>query len=373
MPFEAEYAVTATIRGLPDGTRLLRALSADGRSVAIKVLASEQATPEDADRLRNEFEVGSHITCAAVLHPRVFDLNELVRSMDRLLERVLGDDIELMARPSPKLDLVEADVGQIEQVVLNIAINARDAMPDGGALTIETSNVVLDEDYAGGHTGVTPGPFAMMTLSDTGTGISPAVFQHISEPFFTTKKAGEGTGLGLATSYGIIKQAGGHIRMYSEPDKGTTFEIYLPRSAKVASLPLRAPAPSPTSRGETVLLVEDHAMLRNSSVRGLEALGYRVLAAQSGPEAIRVATAPPETIDLLLTDVAMPKMSGPELAERLLKARPGLRVLYVSGYTENTVNRTGVRRQGTHFLAKPFTPDQLARTVRDVLDGAPIA
>ncbi|MEA2746800.1 MAG: two-component system, cell cycle sensor histidine kinase and response regulator CckA, partial [Myxococcales bacterium] len=306
------------------------------------------------------------------VEPRVFDLNELVLSMDRLLRRVLGDDVELVTRASSDLGSVEADPGQIEQVILNLAVNARDAMPNGGALTIETGTVHIGEDYAASQTGITPGPFAMLALSDTGTGMTREVLDHVFEPFFTTKAAGEGTGLGLATSYGIVKQAGGYIWVYSEPGRGTTFKIYLPRSSKEATSRTQGMVASPSAKGETILLVEDHAMLRGISTRGLEALGYVVIAAQSGEEAIGLAAAHRGTIDLLLTDVVMPKMSGHEVAERLTTLRPGLRVLYVSGYTESTMLRSGEPWPPAQFLAKPFTPDQLARKVRGVLD-APVS
>lgn len=305
------------------------------------------------------------------IEPRVFDLNELVLSMDRLLRRVLGEDVELVTHASPDLGCVEADPGQIEQVILNLAVNARDAMPRGGALTIETSSVELGEDYAASHTGVTPGHFAMLALTDTGTGMAPDVLEHIFEPFFTTKRAGEGTGLGLATSYGIIKQAGGHIWVYSEPGRGTTFKIYLPRSSKDGASALLAPVSSPPSKGETLLLVEDHPLLRRVTVRGLTALGYVVIAAENGEEALRLAAAHGGTIDLLVTDEVMPKMGGHELAQRLTAQRPGLRVLYVSGYTEDSIVRNGEPRYGRLFLPKPFTPDELARRVREVLDHEP--
>jgi PAS domain S-box-containing protein len=301
--------------------------------------------------------------------PRVFDLNELALSTDKLVRRVLGDHIELVTLPSPDLGSVIADPGQIEQVILNLVVNARDAMPQGGTLTLETSNVELTEVDALSHPGVIPGPFAMLALSDTGTGIPDDVLEHIFEPFFTTKEPGVGTGLGLATSYGIINQAGGHLWVESEQGRGTTFKVFLPRAATEGASLQPATVVVRPSRGETILLVEDHAMLRSLTTQLLVSLGYKVLAAGSGDEALRLAVAHQERIDLLLTDVMMPNMGGHELAGRMVAAHPGLRVLFVSGYSESDAGRQGASDQLRSFLAKPFTLDDLAIRLRELLDG----
>jgi PAS domain S-box-containing protein len=343
----------------------------------LKRLTPHSPVASDLEQIREAAQKAGELTKQLLafarkqrVETRVFDLNDLVRSMERLLRRVLGDHIELTTVTSPRLDPVEADPGQIEQVVLNLAVNARDAMPRGGILTIETSSVDLGEEYAARHAGVTPGPFAMLAISDTGSGMTAEVLEHIFEPFFTTKGPGEGTGLGLATSYGIVKQAGGHIWVYSEDGRGTTFKIYLPRSSKEASAALPAPVSAPGSNGETLLLVEDHATLRKLVARGLESVGYQVISAASGDEAIRMAEAHATPIDLLITDLVMPKMSGHELASRLEAGRPSLKVLCVSGYTETSLVGDSKPGPRTHFLSKPFTPDELAKKVRDVLDGA---
>ena len=305
-----------------------------------------------------------------VIEPKILELNQLALGVDKLLRRVLGEDIELVTLPAPDLWSVKADPGQIEQVLVNLAVNARDAMPQGGKLTIETANVELDAEYAAAHEGVTAGPHVLVAVSDTGTGLSEEARAHLFEPFFTTKDTGKGTGLGLATCYGIVKQAGGSIYVYSEVGEGTTFKIYLPRAVGPVETPVPSalrPAPIGT---ETILLVEDHAMVREIAARTLASQGYRVLKAQSGGEALAIAGAHDGPLDLLLTDVVMPEMSGHQLADRLAAARPKMSVLYVSGYTENTVIDHGVPGRGVAFLAKPFTPDALAAKVREVLDGA---
>jgi signal transduction histidine kinase/ActR/RegA family two-component response regulator len=306
------------------------------------------------------------------VEPRVFDLDQLLLGFDKLLRRVLGDDIECVTCRASAEAWVEADPGQIEQVILNLAVNARDAMPGGGILTVEISNAELDAAYCARHLEVRPGPYVLLTLSDTGAGMTPEVREHMFEPFFTTKEVGRGTGLGLATSYGIVKQAGGHIAVRSEWGKGTTFEIYLPRSSKRGASPQPATIAELPSRGETILLVEDHPTLRSISVQGLEERGYRVVSAASGEEAIKLADSLRGQVDLLLTDVVMPKMSGLQLAEKLASTCPRLKVLYVSGYTENPALLNDAPSLGVHFLAKPFTPDDLARKIREVLGLAPM-
>jgi PAS domain S-box-containing protein len=307
-----------------------------------------------------------------IVEPRVFDLNELLANTPRLLERLIGEDVELRVFPLPGPAHVKADPGQIEQVLVNLSVNARDAMPRGGRLTIETSVVALDAEYCKRHLEARPGPYVMLAASDNGVGISEEVRPRLFEPFFTTKPAGRGTGLGLATAYGIIKQAGGSIEVYSEVGHGTTFKIYLPQVDETAAAQAASLGEGELSRGsETVMIVEDDQIVRGVARAALERLGYRVLQASNGAEALRLADQTPGRIDLLMTDVVMPGMNGRELAERLQTLRPDLKVLFASGYTENVVVHHGVVEAGVHFLAKPYVPSGLARKVRQVLDGSP--
>ena len=266
---------------------------------------------------------------------------------------------------------MKVDPGQIEQVVINMAVNARDAMPKGGKLTIETANVMLDALYAARHTDVAPGSYVRISVSDTGVGMEAEVQAHLFEPFFTTKEKGKGTGLGLATCYGIVKQSGGHISVYSEPGRGTTFQIYLPLIEQEAAVKTRQNTSGNLPGGtETVLLVEDEPALRQLASLVLEELGYTVLEASNGREALRVVEKRNgQGIDLLLTDVVMPQMGGKELADRIRAARPDTKVLFSSGYTEEAIVHHGVLNDGVAFLHKPYTPDILARKVREVLDG----
>jgi signal transduction histidine kinase/CheY-like chemotaxis protein len=300
------------------------------------------------------------------LQPKVLNLNEVVGGMDRLMRRLIGEDIELETVRATNLGPVNADPGQIEQVIMNLAVNARDAMPDGGKLTIETANVVLDENYTSHYVELEPGPYVMVAVSDTGVGMSPEVVARIFEPFFTTKE--NGTGLGLATVYGIVKQSGGHINVYSEPGAGTTFKVYLPRSDRSEEDVEHSARPSSDHRGtETVLLVEDERMVRDLAQVTLAQNGYTVLPACRPEEAIEIADRHPRSIELILTDVVMPGMSGRELARRLETSRPKMKVLYMSGYTDSAISRHGVLEPGTAFLQKPFTPESLAQKVREVL------
>jgi PAS domain S-box-containing protein len=304
-----------------------------------------------------------------VIEPRVMDVNVLTTNIDKMLRRLIGEDVELVTLLEPELWLVKVDSSQLEQVLVNLAVNARDAMPSGGKLTIETGNVVLDAGYVSRHSGVLAGEYVMIAVSDTGEGIDPATLPMIFEPFFSTKPRGQGTGLGLATCYGIVTQAGGHILAYSEPRHGASFKVYLPR-AKGAVTRLAAPATPGASRGwETVLVVEDNASVRAIAARTLRELGFHVLEATNGAEALRVAAGFEETIHLLLTDVVMPHMGGRELAAKLKEARPEIRVMYTSGYTQNAIGHDGVLAEGLNFLPKPYVPGKLATKVRETLDN----
>jgi signal transduction histidine kinase len=302
-----------------------------------------------------------------VLQPLVLDLNGVVADMDKLLRRLIGEDIDLVTSLEPKLGRVKADPGQIEQVVMNLSVNARDAMPRGGHLTIETKNVYLDKTYAHNHMSVQPGRYVMLAVSDTGVGMGAQIREHIFEPFFTTKEAGKGTGLGLSMVYGIVKQSGGNIWVYSEPGHGTTFKIYLPQIEEEASTESSVIASEEAAGTETILLVEDEAMLRELIREILELEGYTVLAASNGHEALFICEQQQGTIDLLITDVVMPEMSGRELAERLDHKCSDVKVLFMSGYTDDAIVRHGVLQASAFFLQKPFTPDALAIKVREVL------
>src|SRR6266566_3119134 len=306
-----------------------------------------------------------------MLQPEVLDLNGVVAEMDRMLRRLIGEHIALVTVLAPELGRVRADPNQLEQVIVNLAVNARDAMPDGGKLTIETANVELDATYAQAHLGSVPGSYAMVAVTDTGVGMDATVRAHLFEPFFTTKEVGKGTGLGLATVYGIVKQSDGYISVYSEVGRGTSFKIYLPRIDTPAPIPA-SPAKDRPDRGtETILVVEDEPAVLSLSRRALEAQGYVVLAASDASDAMRVVERHGGTIHLLLTDVVMPGLSGRELADRLATRRPGIRVLYMSGYPGDAVVQHGALPHGSAFLQKPFSPDGLARKVRDVLDANP--
>ena len=305
-----------------------------------------------------------------VLEPRIIDVNAVVLNLDKMLRSLISENIELKTDLADNLGAARADPNQIEQVIMNLAINARDAMPDGGTVTIETGNVPLDDAYAGQHVSVIPGEYVMLAVSDTGCGMDAKTQSRIFEPFFTTKPAGRGTGLGLSTVYGIVKQTGGNIWLYSEPGKGTTFKVYLPA---IAALPEDigkvAPAEAPRRGAGTVLVVEDDEQLRRLTHRALDAQGYTVLVADRGGTALDIARRHKGEIDLLLTDVIMPDTNGRKLAETIRAARPGMRVLYMSGYPDGAIASHGMLEPGVAYLAKPFTTEAITRRVREVLEA----
>ncbi|MBI2213127.1 MAG: PAS domain S-box protein [Acidobacteria bacterium] len=301
-----------------------------------------------------------------VMEPAVVDLNAIVTETHAMLERVLGEDIAIATACAPELAGVLADPGKIAQVIMNLAVNSRDAMPIGGRLTIQTANVELDEAYVNAHAEVRPGPYVLLAVSDTGCGMDASTQARIFEPFFTTKEAGKGTGLGLATVFGIVKQSGGHIWLYSEPGHGTTFRIYLPIAG--ARPPAKRPAVAGKELGgrETILVVEDDDAVREIVVEGLRGFGYHVLEARDGNEAIAIAETHETRIDLLMTDAVMPGLPGRVVAERVAALRPGVRILFVSGYTEDAVVRHGLLDEKVAFLQKPFMPASLARKIREL-------
>src|SRR5690348_3727990 len=304
-----------------------------------------------------------------VLQPKILDMNELIAEMSRLLRPLLREDIEFVVRLGESLERVQADPGQLEQVLLNLTVNASDAMPDGGKLTIETHNVHVDEEFARTHPPMPPGEYVMLAVTDSGHGMDAGVKARIFEPFFTTKEPGKGTGLGLATVYGVVKQSAGFIFVYSEAGHGTSFKIYLPQ-VDAAAVDVSAAAGAPVPRGaETVLLVEDAAAVRAVTKQMLERQGYTVLQAPHGDAALRLAQKYDGPIHMLLTDVVMPLLSGRQLAEQLARVRPDMKVLYASGYTDDSVVRHGILESGTAYLQKPFSPESLARKVREVLDS----
>jgi PAS domain S-box-containing protein len=304
------------------------------------------------------------------VEPKVVYFNLLVTEMSKMLQRVIGEDIALETKLAPDLWPVKIDPTQIDQVIINLAVNARDAMPQGGKLTIETANVTLDRTYTRQHANVTPGDYVLLAISDNGIGMGDEIKAHLFEPFFTTKELGKGTGLGLATVFGIVKQSGGHIWVYSEPGYGTTFKIYLPRLAATGQQPSPIqPVSQLPHGGETILLVEDEPAVRDLAIKVLRRQGYTVLEAANGEEALHLAQAHQGEIHLLLTDVIMPKMSGKALAEAVTELFPNTRILFASGYTDNVIVQFGILHPEVMFLPKPFSPAALIHKVRDVLDG----
>jgi PAS domain S-box-containing protein len=305
-----------------------------------------------------------------VIQPKVLDLNTVVADLSNMLQRLIGEDIELHNSLDSEIGFVKADRGQIEQIVMNLAVNARDAMPEGGKLTIETRGVELDENYASEHLDVCSGPHVMLAITDTGTGMDKETESRIFEPFFTTKEQGKGTGLGLSTVYGIVKQSGGHIGVHSEPGRGTTFKLYLPQVDEDEGRPIEDPTEMPANGTETVLLVEDESQVRKFAALVLRGTGYKVLEASGGEEALISAQQHKGRIHMLLTDVVMPGMSGKELSERLKQRRPNIKVIFASGYTDDAILHHGVLGPEMEFIQKPFTPSSLTQKVRQVLGKA---
>jgi PAS domain S-box-containing protein len=350
------------IRGYSD----LLLLQLEGTSAMRKQVEEIQKAGERASSLTRQLLAFSR---KQVLQPKTIDLNEIVANTEKMLRRLIGEDIDLVTVLKPDLGLVLVDPGQVEQVLMNLAVNARDAMPKGGKVTIETVNVFLGEGYSKEHRVVKPGPYVMLAISDTGAGMDENTKTHLFEPFFTTKEKGKGTGLGLSTVYGIVKQSGGYVWVYSEVGKGATFKLYFPRNDGAGKeTETEADGGSSPSGRETVLVVEDEDVVRELIRQILEESDYTVITAPDGEEAIEVATASKIPVHLVITDVIMPKMGGPEAAKSLEKLFPGVSILYMSGYTDEAIVRHGVLEPGISFLEKPFTPDALLRKVREVLN-----
>jgi len=344
-------------------------------SQALDALSPSEPLRQDIEEINKAGERAATLTRQLLafsrrqmLTTRVLDLNVIVLDMDRMLRRVLREDVELVTALEPALDAVHADPGQIEQVIMNLAVNARDAMPAGGRLLIETGNVELDDAYARQDRVMVPGRYVMLAVSDTGCGMDEETQANIFEPFFTTKPQGEGTGLGLSTVFGIVKQSGGNIWVYSEPGKGTSFKIYFPRVALRPESVGRRLATKPAAGSETVLVVEDEDGVRKLIRSVLKRAGYTVLEARGGGEALLLCQSHWSTIHLLLTDLVMPQMGGRELAKRIAALRPEIKLLFMSGYTDNAIVQQGVLDRETPFLQKPFTPAALAGKVRETLD-----
>jgi PAS domain S-box-containing protein len=347
-------------------------------SYAVLVLDQLDPASPVADDLKEIYRAGERATELTqqllafsrqqMLQPRVLDLGQVACGLEKMLRRVLGEDIELSLALAPTLGRVHADPSQVEQIVMNLVVNARDAMPRGGKLNLSTSNVELGADYVAEHFDVCAGSYVMLAITDTGIGMSDATRARVFEPFFTTKEKGKGTGLGLSTVFGIVKQSRGHIRLRSDPGNGTTFEVLLPRTDRAVDVRPLLPEPASLRGTETILLVEDEEQVRVMTRALLMRGGYNVLDAQNGGEAFLVCEQYEGEIHLLLTDVVMPRMSGRDLAARLAPMRPRMRVLYVSGYAEDSIVQHGVLDPGISFLQKPITPDSLRRKVRDVLD-----
>ena len=354
-----------------DFNNLLSVISGHSELLAM-MSPSDERWRDSIAEIRRATELGSAVTrqllafsCQQILEPQVLDLNAVVTQAEKMLRRLIGEDVRLTTLLQPRISPVRADLGQLNQVILNLAVNARDAMPQGGSLTIETRELDLDTKA---HPEIRPGRHVLLTVADTGWGMAPDVQTRIFEPFFTNKAEGQGTGLGLSVVFSIVQQSGGHIDVESRPGVGTKFEIYLPAVRGPVEGPAQSARSSPVGGSETVLLVEDEEPVRNITSLLLEALGYRVLQAENGQNALRLFEARREKIDLLMADVVMPDLSGREVAEALQARDPKLRVLFQSGYTDDTVVRRGILHAEVAFLKKPFTLDELARKIREVLD-----
>ena len=305
-----------------------------------------------------------------MLQPQVLDVNAKLAELEKMLVSVLGEDIEFSFKPSASQGFIRADESQIEQVILNLVVNARDAMPEGGRLTIQTKLVDVDDAFVEHHVGIRPGPHILITVSDTGEGMGPETLEHIFEPFFTTKEKGKGTGLGLATVYGIVQQSDGNIWVYSEPGQGTVFKVYLPRVNRAGrAAGEENGAQQPMKGSETILVVEDENTVRLVTVSNLKKAGYDVLEARDGDDACRIAAEHGGPIDLVVTDVVMPRMNGPKMVKEVRKGRPNVKVLYMSGHADDALVHHGVIEEGLAFLEKPFTRVELTKQVREVLDG----
>ncbi|NJN97997.1 MAG: response regulator [Anaerolineales bacterium] len=331
---------------------------------------------EDLEQIRHASERAASLTRQLlafsrkqILAPTILDLNILITNLHKMLGRLIGEDITLSLNLQPELWPITADPGQMEQVIMNLVVNARDAMPTGGRLTIETGNIHLDESYTQTHPTAPPGPCVLLAVTDTGYGMDKSTLTRIFEPFFTTKEPGQGTGLGLATVFGIVKQSGGDILVYSEPNQGATFKVFLPANKTQANPAFKPPVQLTRAKGhETILLVEDEEQVRSLVRNILQDQGYKVLETHLGSEALLVAQHHQHSIDLLITDVIMPQMSGRVLAEQLKKLLPDLKVLFMSGYTDDTVVRHGLLTAEVEFLSKPFSPIALLTKLREVLD-----
>ncbi|MEX2271465.1 MAG: ATP-binding protein [Vicinamibacterales bacterium] len=357
-----------------DFNNLLTAVVGHG-NLALQSLPEHHAAREDVLEILNAGDRAAALTRQLlafsrrqVMQPEVVAVNAVLTGVEKLLRRLIGEQIHIVLGLAASADAVKVDPGQLEQVLMNLAVNARDAMPDGGTLTIATANVDLDDAYVRQHVNVGQGPYVMITVADTGAGMDAETQAHLFEPFFTTKPVGEGTGLGLATVYGIVRQSGGHIYVYSELGRGTTFKVYLPATNQEPTLRDR-PRASPQAQGgsETILVVEDNAQVRTIASRVLNQLGYRVLSASSGEEALTILQVERAAVDLVISDVIMPGMTGPELCQQLAGRYPGIRVLFTSGYSNEAIVRYGVLETGTMFLEKPYPPNMLARKVREAL------
>jgi PAS domain S-box-containing protein len=338
-----------------------------GDSMADKITMIKKAGNSAADLVRQLLAFSRQ----QMLQPRVLDLKEILERTQATLQRLIGDDIRLTVSIENSLGYIEADPGQIEQVILNLALNARDAMPKGGRLTITASNVELDESYKRKHEPVVPGKYVMLAVEDTGCGMDSKTQLRIFDPFFTTKEVGKGTGLGLATVYGIVKQTGGYIWVYSEVDHGSVFKIYLPRIEKTLQPVEQKAADLPVLKGwETILFAEDSESLREMGSEYLQSIGYTVLPAASGKEALQQAKDFGKAIHLLVTDVVMPELNGPDLARQIVALRPEIKVIFTSGYTSETLAQRGSLDPSVAYIQKPYRPKALARRIREVLDGS---